>query len=300
MSRTGASGAIDRPAIRGAILADLIAMTKPRVVLMILLVTAVGFVMGSPAGIDMLRLLGTLFGTALVSAGTLALNQYMERDLDGQMKRTHSRPLPAGRVEPIDALAFGAALTAIGLLYLTFAVNPLSGFITSLTVIGYLFVYTPLKTRSALCTVAGAFPGALPPVTGWTAAAGELGLGAVILFGILFFWQLPHSLAIAQLYREDYQRAGIRLLPTVDRDGMSTGRQTILNCVALLALGLMPTVVGLSGWITFAVAAVLGGLMLARGIAMAVDPGAPSARRLLIASYVYVPAVMIVMAVDRL
>jgi len=282
--------------------ADYLSLSKPRVVLMILVVTAVGFVMGSESlgAFEALRLAHTLLGTALVAGGTLALNQYLERDLDALMSRTRGRPLPGGRMRPAEALIYGAFLTAAGTLWLTAMTRPVAGLVTALTVIGYLFFYTPLKRRSALCTVAGAFPGALPPVTGWVAASGRLDAGAVALFAILFFWQLPHALAIAQLYREDYDRAGIRMLPTVDRERGSTGRQALLNCMALLCVGTLPAALGMSGWATVAAATACGLLMLAQSAMMAARPSPRSARRLLIASYLYVPAVMGAMVGEKL
>ncbi len=279
--------------------ADYVSLTKPRVLMMILLATTVGFVMASASAPDLLLLAHTLVGTALVAAGTLALNQYLEQEVDARMRRTRDRPLPAGRMLPLEALVFGGGLTCAGLPYLTFLVNPVSSLVTALTVIGYLFLYTPLKTRSALCTVAGAFPGALPPVTGWTAAGGDLGIGAAALFGILFFWQLPHSLAIAHIYRDDYEQAGVRLLPTVDRDGGSTGRQVALNSLALLAAGMLPTVIGLAGWVYLLVASLLGGWMLAQGMALALSRSTRDARRLLLASYLYVPIALGTMALDK-
>ena len=234
-----------------------------------------------------------------MAGGTLALNQYMERGIDALMKRTAKRPLPDGRMKPEEALAFGGALTSAGLVYLTLAVNPISGMVTALTVITYLFMYTPLKTRTALCTVVGALPGALPPLTGWTAAGAELGVGAGILFAILFLWQLPHSLAIAHLYREDYNRAGVRLLPTVDWGGGSTGRHAVLNSLALLAVGLLPLFTGMAGWLYALAALSLGGLVLWQGVALAFSATSQRARRLLIATYLYIPIVLLTMLVDR-
>ena len=278
------------------------ALTKPRVVGMILVTTLVGFIMGSRAPLSRINwavAAVTLLATGLVAAGTLALNQYMERDVDARMRRTQRRPLPAGRLQPQQAQLFGAALASAGLLIVTFGVSPVSGLVTAATVISYLFLYTPLKTRTALCTIVGAFPGALPPVIGWTAAGAELGSGAAALFAILYFWQLPHSLAIAHLYRDDYAAAGVRLLPTVDRDGGSSGRQTVLNCLALLAAGLLPTVLGLAGWAYAAAALALGGWMLWQGVALAASGTAAHARRLLLATYGYIPVALVMMALDR-
>jgi protoheme IX farnesyltransferase len=215
------------------------------------------------------------------------------------MRRTQARPLPSGRLQPGDALFFGAALTAAGLVILTVLAHPLSGLVTATTVITYLGCYTPLKRRTPLCGVVGAVPGALPPVTGWVAATGSLDSGALVLFSILFLWQLPHSLAIAQLYAADYARAGFRLLPIVDRGGHSTERQIVINCVALLAVGLTPTLLGLAGVLYFAVALLLGLGFLACGIASALAPSTAAARRVMVASLIYLPLLLGCMAWDK-
>lgn len=279
--------------------ADFLALTRPRVVVMVLVTTLVGFYLASVGAPDYVRLVHTLIGIALAAGGTLALNQYLERDVDARMKRTRLRPLPDGRLQPIEALGFGVAITGVGLLYLAFSVNVLSAFVTAFSVGSYLFLYTPLKRKTSLCSVVGAVPGALPPVIGWGAARGELGLEAWILFGILFLWQIPHSLAIARLYRDDYARAGIRVLPVVEPDGGSTGRQIVSNCLALLAVGLLPTLVGLAGPVYFVGAIVLGLMFLGCGILLAISPSEASARLLLFASLVYLPAQLGLMALDK-
>jgi protoheme IX farnesyltransferase len=278
---------------------DFIELTKPRVVTMVLVTTLVGFYLGSSGTPDGWLLTATLVGTALAAGGTLALNQYLERDADAQMERTRARPLPSGRLEPLEALLFGATSTAAGLLVLTVAVNPLSGLVTATTVVTYLGLYTPMKRRTPLCGVVGAIPGALPPVTGWVAAAGGFGPGAWTLFAILFLWQLPHSLAIAQLYAADYARAGFRLLPIVDRNGHSTERQIVINCVALLAVGLAPTLLGVAGVMYFAVALALGVGFLSVGVAAALWPSEAAARRVMLASLVYLPLLLACMAWDK-
>jgi protoheme IX farnesyltransferase len=279
---------------------DFVELGKPRVVAMVLVTTAVGFYLGSQGAPDYLLLLPTLVGTALAAAGTLALNQYIERDVDAKMHRTRNRPLPDGRLHPVDALVFGTIVTLAGLVYLTLAVNLLSGAVTAITTVTYLFLYTPMKLRTPLCSLVGAVPGALPPVTGWAAARGGLGLEACILFAILFLWQLPHSLAIARLYRDDYARAGIKLLPIVHPDGKSTARQIVTNCLALLAVGLLPTLVGLAGPVYFLAALILGLTYLGYGVAFAISRNAPSARQLLLASLLYLPVLLIVMACDKM
>ncbi len=290
----GAVGAVARRPVR-----DFVELTKPRVVTMVLVTTVVGFYLGSPHATVGWLLAATLVGTALAAGGTLALNQYLERDADAQMERTRSRPLPSGRLDPLDALIFGAALTAAGLLVLAFAVNPLSGIVTATTVVTYLALYTPMKRRTPFCSVVGAIPGALPPVTGWVAAAGGLGPGACALFAILFLWQLPHSLAIAQLYAADYARAGFRLLPIVDRDGRSTDRQIVVNCVALLTAGLVPTLLGVAGVRYFGIALLLGLGFLGVAVAAAVRPSTAGARRVMLASLVYLPVLLAAMAWDK-
>lgn len=272
---------------------------KPRVVLMVLITTGVGFYLGSRGMPDLLRLLPTLIGTALAAAGTLALNQYIERDIDAKMQRTRLRPLPEGRLQPADALVYGVVMTVAGIVYLSLAVNALSGAVTAVITVTYLFGYTPLKRRSPLCSIVGAVPGALPPLTGWTAARGEFGVEAWILFAILFLWQLPHSLAIARLYRDDYAKAGIRLLPVVEPDAKSTGRQIVANCLALLVVGLLPTLVGLAGPVYFWGAFVFGSVFLGYGVAFAVSRTPSAARHLLLASLLYLPATLIVMALDK-
>ncbi len=279
--------------------ADFASLTKPRVVLMVLVTTFVGFYLGSRATPDYTALLQTLIGTALAAAGTLALNQVLEREVDAQMERTRLRPLPDGRLQPTEALAFGAAITAAGLLYLAISVNALSGLVAGTIVGTYLFLYTPLKRKTALCSVVGAIPGALPPVIGWAAARGGVGLEAWVLFAIMFLWQLPHTLAIARLYRDDYARAGIRLLPVVDRDGRSTGRQIVSNCLALLAVGLLPTLIGFAGSVYFLGALGLGIGLLSCGVALARSRSTADARRLVFASLVYLPTLLVLMALDK-
>ena len=278
---------------------DFLALTRPRVVLMVLVTTFVGFSLGSQGRLDWFGLLKTLLGMALAAGGTAALNQYLERDGDARMQRTMRRPLPDGRLQPTEALVFGMAITALGLLDLLLAVSPLSFLVTAVSVVSYLFLYTPLKRKSPLSTLVGAIPGALPPVAGWAAAQGELSLEAWVLFAILFLWQIPHSLAIAWLYRDDYARAGIRFLPVIDPDGRSTGFSIVSHCVALLLVGLLPTVIGLTGSVYFVAAFVLGMAFLWRGVGLAVSRSAEAARRLLHASLVYLPILILMMILDK-
>jgi heme o synthase len=284
---------------RRRMLSDLVVLTKPRVVLMVLVTTLVGYYVGLTGAPDWVRLLHLAIGTVLAAGGTLALNQYWERDVDARMERTRSRPLPDGRLTPLEALAFGAAVTALGVGYLAAFVGLAPAAVTAATFGLYLFAYTPLKLRTALCTIIGAVPGALPPVTGWVAARDDAGAGAWILFGILFLWQLPHTLAIARLYRDDYARAGVRLLPVIDPEGTSTERQIVTGCLALLGVSLLPTLIGLAGAVYFAGALALGLGFVVLGARQALAPSVAGARRVLFASLLYLPALLTLLALDK-
>ncbi len=286
--------------IHGRRLLDYLELTKPRLVLMVLMTTLVGFYMGSESLPDYLVLLHAVLGTALAAGGTLALNQALESDIDATMKRTRHRPIPEGRVQPVECVLFGSVLVASGLLLLVVAVNVLSALLTAIISVTYLFLYTPFKQKSSVCSLIGAVPGALPPVIGWTAAQGTLGLEAGILFGILYLWQIPHNLAIARLYREDFLCAGIRFLPVVDQEGRSTGRQAVSHCLALLVVSLMPTLTGLAGEIYYFAAILLGVGFLVYAVRLAALRSVTSARHLLFASLFYLPLLFVAMALDRI
>ena len=276
-----------------------IELTKPRMVMMILITTAAGFYLGMQGAVNWILFTHTIIGAGLTAAGVLGLNQYLERDVDALMPRTQHRPLPAGKIHEMKALIFCVFLTISGMLYLTFVVNPISGFIISLIVVSYLFFYTPFKRSTSLCTLIGAFPGALPPVVGWVAAQGKLSGSACVLFAILFLWQLPHSLAIAYIYREDYAKAGLKLLPVIHPDGISTRRQIVINCVALFGIGLLPTLFKISGGIYFLIALIVGGMFLMSGIYFDKKPSIKTARYVLYASLLYLPLIFITMAIDK-
>jgi len=278
---------------------DFLVLTKPRVVSMILVTTAVAYYLGSVGGRGWVHLLHTLAGTALAAGGSLALNQFLERDSDALMWRTRDRPIPGGRLAPNDVLLFGALASSLGVGYLAVVVGPLPAAVTLVTAILYLGVYTPLKQLTPLSTLVGAIAGALPPVTGWVAARGELGLGGVVLFLIVFFWQIPHTLAIAGLYRADYARAGIRVLPVVDPDGDSTERQMVMGSLVLWVMSLVPTLMTLTGWIYFLGAVVLGAALLACTVAHARSRSLVSARRVVLASVLYLPLLFASMALDK-
>ena len=279
---------------------DFVTLTKPRVVLMVLVTTAVGYRLGSVGTSDWVRLLQTLAGTALAAAGTLTLNQYLERQSDGLMRRTQRRALPSGRLTASEALVFGILATLVGLGYLAVVVGVLAAGVTLATSGIYLFLYTPLKRLTPLSTIVGAISGALPPLTGWAAARGELGSGGWILVAIVFLWQVPHTLAIGRLYQEDYARAGIRILPVVDPEGRSTERQIVVGSLALWAVALLPSLVGLTGSRYFFGAVALGGVFLACGIVHALGPSRASARQVVLASVLHLPLLFALMAFDAL
>jgi heme o synthase len=286
-------------AVRPAWLSDYIELTKPNVTSLILMSTAVGFCLGSIHPLNFLLLIHTLIGTALVASGTAALNEFWERDVDAKMLRTRERPLPAGRMLPWKALWFGIMLAIVGVLYLAVLTNFLSSLLAALTLISYLFLYTPLKKRSSLCTLVGAFPGAIPPLIGWVAVRGEITLTGGILYLILFLWQFPHFLAIAWMYREDYARGGIAMLPVVEPNGESTGRQIVLFSVVLIPISLLPSLLGVTGPLYLVGALVLGIAFLHFGARAAMAKTTLQARRLLQASVVYLPLVYVLMLIDK-
>jgi protoheme IX farnesyltransferase len=280
---------------------DYFELTKPRVVLMVLVTTLAGFYLGGRTGFDVTLALNLLAGTALAAGGTLALNEYVERDTDAMMDRTRHRPLPNLRMRPVEALTFGAIATATGLIYLLLATNLLCTAVTAAITIVYLGVYTPLKRYTWMCNIVGAIPGALPPVAGWAAARGTIGWEPIVLFAIMFLWQLPHTMAVARLYRTDYERAGIHLLPQDNaRGGNASNSIVIAGSLGLIAIGIVPTMLGFAGTLYTVIACALGVWMLAFGVAMVRAPGnSKAARRLLLASLVYLPIVLLVLVLDR-
>ena len=293
-ARQRAALILDRRYSRARV-ADFFELTKPRITFLVLITTLVGFYMGSRDGMNLLLLLHTILGTGLIASGASALNQYFERELDARMLRTRNRPLPDGRLSPNEALVFSAIISAAGVLYLLYFVNALTAALGAATLAGYILVYTPLKTRTALCTLIGAFPGAAPPMMGWTAARGELDLIALSLFAILFLWQMPHFFAIAWIFTEDYTRAGF----SIHVSGESTGRQIIFFCCALIPVSILPTVFGLTGMTYLVGAILLGFIYLGYGFAVALFRSNTHAHRLLRISILYLPAVLVLMMLDK-
>ncbi len=279
--------------------ADFAELTKPRITLMVALTTAAGFLLAAPRPLAWDQLINTLLGTALIASGASALNQVIERRTDARMRRTANRPIPAGRLRPEAAMVFGVALSAAGAFYLALAVNLLTGLIGALTLASYVLVYTPLKRKSSLATLVGAVPGAAPPMMGCTAATGELDALAWALFGILFFWQMPHFLAIAWIYRTDYERGGFPLLTLGNVSGPRTARQMMLYAAALIPVSLLPNAIGVSGWPYFFGALLLGLAFLGFCVAFSLSHTSRAARRLLLASVVYLPIVLGLMVADQ-
>jgi protoheme IX farnesyltransferase len=277
-----------------------VTLTKPDVTFLVVITTVAGFYLASSGSIAWALLLNTLFGTTLVAGGTAALNQYIERDRDALMRRTVQRPLPAGILQPAEVLRFGVVAILLGTFWLALAANFLAAFLGLVTSIVYLGVYTPLKTRTTLATAIGALPGALPPLIGWAAARGSLSLGAWILFGILFFWQFPHFQAIAWMYREDYSRAGIRMLPTVDPAGDATFRQIVATSAILVPVSLLPSVIGMAGIRYFFGALILGMLILQVSLWASRHRSNVRAKWLMHATVAYIPLLLTWMILDKL
>ena len=277
-----------------------IALTKPDVSFLVLMTTAAGYYMGARGPVSWLHMSHVILGTLLIAGGTAALNHYVERESDRYMRRTASRPLPSGVLQPGQALAFGVALAIAGAFDLYFAAGPLASGLGVLTCLSYLLAYTPLKKRTVWATFVGAFPGAIPPMIGWVAATGSLDRGAWLLFGILFLWQFPHFYAISWMYREDYARAGIMMLPVVDREGTRTFRQIILYAAALVGVSLLPAVLGLAGVVYF-----FGALVVCTGLVQVCLWAASNrtnarAKWLMHATVVHIPLLLGLMIYDKL
>ncbi len=280
--------------------ADFLELTKPRITLMVLLTTLVGFYLGVAGSVPLALLSNTLLGTALVAGGASAFNMYVERQFDAMMKRTVTRPLPAGRLHAGEALVFALTITIAGVIYLLAFVNSLTALVAAVTFASYLFLYTPLKRRTWLCTLVGAVPGALPAAMGWTAITGHLSLGAWILFAIVFLWQLPHFYSIGWIYREDYARAGYPMLSVIDSKGARTSRQASLYIFLLILVTALPTIIRLAGFVYLAGAMVLGAIFLAYGLWFARSRDCASARRLFMVSIGYLPILLTLLVADKI
>lgn len=283
-----------------ATLADYFALTKPRITALVVATTLVGFYLASHFAMDPLLLFHTLLGTALVASGASALNMVLEWELDAKMRRTESRPIPAGKISVLQAMAFGSACSLFGIFYLWILVNWLTSVLALITLILYLCAYTPLKRKTWLCTLVGAVPGAIPPMMGWTAASGSLQPMSFWLFAILFFWQLPHFFSIAWIYREDYARGGFCMLTVVDESGTNTSRQIVLETAALVLITLIPVASGMFYSVYMWGALLLGLTFLLAGIWLAKQRTTAAARRVLLASVAYLPLLLILMMITRI
>ena len=279
---------------------DFVALAKPRLNLLVVASTLVGYAMAPGEPLGLVAVTAMLLGTGLVAGGASAFNQVFERDLDALMRRTRTRPLPDQRLQPVEGVLFGTAITLAGLLMIVAASNLLAGAVALATLLSYVVVYTPLKRKTSFGTVIGAIPGALPPIIGWAAVEGSLSLQAWSLFGIMFLWQLPHFLAIAWMYREDYARAGYPMLPVLEPDGRSTGRQSVVYSAALVPLSLAPTLMRMTGAIYFAGALVLGLAFLYLALRFARTRSVSDARRVFFASIVYLPLLWILMIANKI
>jgi heme o synthase len=279
---------------------DYLALTKPRITWLILMSTGIGYFFGAKSGgWHFLTLFHTLLGTGLLASGTATLNQWFEREADAKMRRTRERPLPAGRLGEEKALLFGLVISAAGFFDLQIGVNPLAALLGAITLGSYLFIYTPLKQQSPHSTTIGAIQGAMPPLIGYAAASGKLTWEAWILFAILFLWQFPHFYAIAWMYREDYERAGIRMLPVVEPDGESTARRILWFSLALIPISLVPKFLAMTGNVYLIGAAVMGLLFLYAGLRISFDRTRQQARRVLLASVIYLPVLYGLMLFDH-
>ncbi len=277
---------------RSGFIRDLVELVKARLTLLVLLTTAVGFYLGADSPINFAALLHTVFGTAAAAAGAAALNQWWEYKLDALMHRTRSRPVPAGRMRPRDAVILGTALSIFGVIYLAFVCNALSAALAAITIIIYIFAYTPLKRVSTFNTALGAVPGALPPMIGWAAARGTLNAGAWMLFAILFFWQLPHFFAIAWMYRDDYARAGFQMISSDDRTGERSASQSVFFCMLLFVVAGLPAFLGIATVFYLLAELVLGGVFIAVAMRFLKTRATSDARRLFITSIIYLPLLL--------
>jgi len=277
---------------RSGLIRDLVELVKARLTLLVLVTTAVGFYLGAEGPVNFAALLHTVFGTAAAAAGAAALNQWWEYNLDAVMQRTRSRPLPSGRMRPRDAVIVGSALSIFGVAYLAFVSNALSAALAAITIIIYIFAYTPLKRVSTFNTALGAVPGALPPMIGWAAARGTLNAGAWTLFAILFFWQLPHFFAIAWMYRDDYARAGFQMISSDDRTGERSASQSVFFCMLLFIVAGLPAFLGIATVFYLLAELILGAVFVAVAMRFLKTRARADARRLFITSIIYLPLLL--------
>ena len=298
--KTAAIGNSTIASSRHSFISDLAELVKARLTLLVLLTTAVGFYLGSETPINYSGLVHVVFGTAAAAAGAAALNQWWERRADALMRRTRTRPIPAGRMSPLQGLTLGAALSVFGVVYLAIVCNALSAALAAITIVIYIFAYTPLKRASTANTAVGAIPGAIPPMIGWAAARGDIDVGAWSLFVIVFLWQLPHFFAIAWMCREDYSRAGFRMISSDDSTGERSASQSVFFCILLLVLAGLPAFVGITSYVYQPIELVLGGLFVAVAMRFLRLRTASAARVLFVASIAYLPLLLAALVPTKL
>ncbi|MEQ1764297.1 MAG: heme o synthase [Pyrinomonadaceae bacterium] len=280
-------------------IAAFVELTKPRIAFMLLLTSAAGFYLGNRGTFDLVLFTNAMIGIVLLAFGVATLNQWLERRTDVLMDRTAKRPLPTGKVTSTEALVFGATLCLSAEIYLYFLVNPLTAILGISVIVGYVLLYTPLKTRTSASTAIGAIPGAMPPLMGWTSSANEITLGAWALFAFLFLWQFPHFLAIAWMYKEQYAKAGILMLPVVEPSGRITARQIVLFTIMMVPVSLAPFFLGFAGWVFLTAATILGIWFLIESVRTARAKTPEMARRLLLVSVLYLPIIFAILVLDK-
>lgn len=280
-------------------LAAFLELTKPRIAFMLVLTSAAGFYLGSKGNFDFLLFINSIIGITLLAFGVATLNQFIERRTDTLMERTANRPIPTGKVSPMEALVFGLILTVSAEIYLAFLVNPLTAILGLVVIVGYVLLYTPLKTKTSASTAIGAIPGAMPPLMGWTASANEITLGAWVLFALLFLWQFPHFLAIAWMYKEQYRKAGILMLPVVEKDGKLTAIQIVTFTLMMLPISIAPFFIGVAGYVYLVGASILGIWFLITSIKTARAKSVEEARKLLLVSVLYLPVIFALMVFNH-
>ncbi len=280
-------------------IAAFVELTKPRIAFMLVLTAAAGFYVGNRGTFDLVLFANAMIGIVLLAFGVATLNQWLERRTDVLMDRTATRPLPTGKVTPTEALVFGSLLCLSAEVYLYFLVNPLTAFLGLSVIVGYVLLYTPLKTRTSASTAIGAIPGAMPPLMGWTSSANEVSIGAWALFAFLFLWQFPHFFAIASLYKEQYAKAGILMLPVIDQSGRLTARQIVLFSIMMVPISLAPFFLGFAGWYFLVAATILGVWFLVESIRTARAKTPEMSRRLLLVSVLYLPIVFAILVLDK-
>ena len=291
---------LEQPAPPRSKFADYFSLSKPEITFLVTISAIAGFILGTTGDISLPTFIGLIIGVAMSSAGGAAFNHYIERDKDAEMRRTDNRPLPSGRVKPVNVLILASLISVAGIAILLIFCNLLTSALAGLTIVLYIFLYTPLKQHTKYNTIVGTIPGALPALGGWTAATGSIGLGGLVIFSILLIWQLPHFLALAWMYRKDYDRAGFKMLPVVEPEGRSTANQMLISAVLLLIISLLPSAMGLTGMIYSIGVLIIGIWLVAMCVVFYRTMSNQDARRVLKASVIHIPVLVVLLIIDRL